>query len=51
MTPALLAGAAIIPIVYGISRVKRSTRRKRLMDTPLSPEWEGDFLDRNNTLS
>lgn len=40
MTPALLAGVAIIPVVYGIARVKRHARRKHLMNAPLPEGWE-----------
>jgi Mlc titration factor MtfA (ptsG expression regulator) len=49
MTPAIIAGAAIVPIVYGIARAKRRARRKRLMSAPLPQGWE-DTISKNIAL-
>jgi len=49
MTPAIIAGAAIVPIVYGIARAKRGARRKHLMSAPLPQGW-ADIISKNIAL-
>lgn len=49
MTPALFAGVAIIPLVYGITTARRHARRNRLMKTPLPAAWE-DIISKNIAL-